>query len=303
MIVGTAAGQDYDIWARLITRHLGRHIPGDPIFIVENMPGAAHITATNFLYNVAPQDGSVLGMVTHSIVDDAVLGLPNVRFDPLKFKWIGSPQFDHRALFASTQSGITRGEDLFERELVVGATAPQQAITTVPILLKNVLGMKLRIILGYKAPGDIALAMDRGEVGALIQAVGSADGPRRREWLDSGRMRVLFTLEQEPVEWLDAPTVFKFAKTDAQRRMFDYLALNMQLWRPILAPPGVPDERVAVLRKAFDETMHDSEFLSEAAKMGFEVSPWNGDQVEERVRQRMAAPKEMEAQVAAALAK
>jgi tripartite-type tricarboxylate transporter receptor subunit TctC len=302
MIVGTAAGQDYDIWARILARHLGRHIPGNPTFVVENMPGAGHIIAANHLFNIAARDGTVLGMTTHSIVDSAVLETQNARFDPLQFSWIGSPQFDHRALFVDTRTGIKHGSELFERELIVGATAPQQTVTMVPILLKNLLGMKLRIIQGYKSPNDVALALDRGEVGALIQAVGSATGPRRRDWLDSGKMRALFTMEQEPVQWLKSPTVFEFAKTDEQRSIFTFLALNLQLWRPVFAPPGVPADRLAALRAAFDRMIDDEAFKAEATGVGFDVSAWNAAQVEQRVRQKMATPKDMAAKVAAALA-
>src|SRR3954471_18598157 len=160
LIVGTAAGQDYDIWARLIARHFGRHIPGNPGFVVENMPGGGHIIAANYLFNIAAKDGSVLGMVTRNITDDAILNFPNVRFEPQKFSWIGSPEINHRGMFVATRTGVAKAQDLFETEVVVGATGAGQAVTTAPIILKNVLGMKLKIVLGYHAPQDVVLAIE-----------------------------------------------------------------------------------------------------------------------------------------------
>ena len=134
-IVGTAAGQEYDLWARTIARHMRRHIPGNPNIIVENMPGAGHVIAANYLFDVAPRDGSVIGMVSRNIPDAAVLKLPGVRFDPRKFNWLGSPEVSHRVLIVSADSGFTKAEELFERELIIGAVGAGQAVTTAPMLL------------------------------------------------------------------------------------------------------------------------------------------------------------------------
>lgn len=292
LIVGTAAGQDYDIWARLIARHLGRHIAGNPSFVVENMPGGGHIIATNYLFNIAAKDGSVLGMVTRNITDDAILNFPNVRFEPQKFTWIGSPEINHRGLFVATRTGVATAQDLFAKEVVVGATGAGQAVTTAPILLKNVLGMKLKIVLGYGAPQDVVLAIERGEAGGLVDSVGAANGTRR-EWIRSGLMRLLFTMEQEKLGWADVPTVFEFVKTEEQRQIFAFLASSMELGRPLLAPPGLPAERVAMLRRAFDATMQDAAFLKEADGLGFEVTPQTGEEIERRVTAAMATPREI----------
>ena len=291
LIVGTAAGQDYDIWARLIARHLGRHIPGSPGFVVENMPGGGHIIATNYLFNIAPRDGSVLGMVTRNITDDAILNFPNVRFEPAKFTWLGSPEINHRGLFVATKSGVATAQDLFTHEVVVGATGAGQAVTTAPILLKNVLGMKLKIVLGYHAPEDIVLAIERGEAQGLVDSVGAANG-KRREWIRSGLMRLLFTMEKDRLSWApEVPTIFDLVTTDEQRQIFTFLASSMELGRPLLAPPGVPADRVAALRRAFDATMKDADFLKEAAALGFEVTPQTGEEIERRVKAAMATPR------------
>jgi tripartite-type tricarboxylate transporter receptor subunit TctC len=288
-IVGTAPGQDYDLWARLIGRHLTRQIPGNPTVFVENMPGAGHIIATNYLYNVAPKDGSVIGMVSRNMTDAAIMGLPNVRYDPSRFNWLGSPELSHRVMFVGPKTGIENVPDLFDRELIIGAPGGVQGVTAAPILLKNLLGMKLKIVQGYRSPNDVVLAVARGEVGGFVNTVGSAAGARH-QWLESGQLRALFNMEPETVDWLDAPSIFQFAKTDEQRQVLTFFAGNTRLGRPVMAPPNVPAERVDALRRAFDATMKDAAFLKEAESMGFEVAAQTGERVTALVAAAVATP-------------
>jgi tripartite-type tricarboxylate transporter receptor subunit TctC len=292
LIVGTAAGQDYDLWARLIGRHITRHIPGNPTFIVENMPGAGHIIATNHLYNVAARDGTVLGMVSRNMTDAAVMGLANVRYEPGRFNWLGSPEITHRVMFVSTKSGFEKVSDLFVRELVVGAPGGAQGVTAAPLLLKNLLGMKLKIVQGYRSPGDIVLAVSRGEVGGFVNTVGGPVGARR-QWVDSGQMRILFNMEPDRVAWAGAPTIFDFLKTDEQRQVLTFFSGNTRLGRPLMAPPDVPADRVDALRRAFDATMKEPAFLKEAENMGFEVTPQTGEGIAALVAAALATPKEI----------
>lgn len=289
-IVGTAAGQDYDAWSRLIGRHLTRFIPGNPTIIVENMPGAGHILATNYLFNLAPRDGTVIGMVSRNITEAFMMKLANVRFEPGKFSWIGSPELNHRALFVNTAAGFDKASDLFARELIVGAPGGAQGVTAAPILLKNLLHMRLKIIQGYHSPGDVVLAMGRREVDGIVDTVGAANGARR-QWIESGQMRVLFTMERDPAPGLSAPTVFELAKTEEERQVLAFFASSMELGRPIMAPPGVPPERVALLRRGFDQTVKDPQFLQEAAAMGFEVMPQTGEQVTARINAILSTPR------------
>jgi tripartite-type tricarboxylate transporter receptor subunit TctC len=300
-IVGTAAGQDYDSWSRLIGRHMPRFLPGNPTIIVENMPGAGHILATNFLFNLAPRDGTVIGMVSRNITEAFMMKLPNVRFDPGKFNWIGSPELNHRVLFVNTASGFDKVSDLYARELIVGAPGGAQGVTAAPILLKNLLHMRLKIIQGYHSPGDVILAMARREVDGIVQSVGAPEGARR-QWIESGQMRVLFSMERERVAGLDAPTIFEFTRTEEQRQVLTFFSSSMELGRPFMAPPGVPAERVAQLRRAFDATVQDKAFLQEAAAMGFEVMPQDGARIAALVAAVMATPKNIvdEAQRASA---
>ncbi len=291
-IVGTATGQDYDLWSRLIGRHITRHIPGQPTLIVENMPGAGHIIATNYLYNVAPKDGTVIGMVSRNMTDAAVMKLPNVRYDPAKFNWLGSPEINHRVMFVSTTSGFEKVPVLFERELIVGAPGGAQGVTAAPLLLKHLLGMKLKIVQGYRSPGDVVLAVARGEVGGFVNSIGGPEGARR-QWLATGQLRALFNMEEQAVPWLGAPTIYDFLKTDEQRAVLAFFAGGTQLGRPLMAPPDVPAARVEALRRAFDATVKDPAFLKEAEAMGFEVVAQTGEQIAARVAETVATPAEI----------
>jgi tripartite-type tricarboxylate transporter receptor subunit TctC len=288
-IVGTAAGQEYDLWSRLIARHLRRHIPGTPTIVVENMPGAGHVIAANYLFDVAPRDGTVIGMVSRNIPDAAVLKLPGVRFDPRKFNWLGSPEQAHRVLIVSANSGISKAEDLFERELIIGAVGAAQAVTTAPILLKNILGMKLKVVTGYHAPQDVLLAMERGEVGGVVETIATMKGKRAQHVL-SGKVRLLFNMEQERVAEFGVPSIFEFIKKEDDRQIFQFLSSSMEMGRPMLAPPDVPADRVAALRKAFLDTMKDPAFVQEAETQGFEITVKTGEELAKLVNAEMQIP-------------
>jgi tripartite-type tricarboxylate transporter receptor subunit TctC len=299
-VVGTAAGQDYDLWTRLIARHMVRYVPGNPTIVVENMPGAGHILATNYLFNTAARDGTVVGMVSRNMTDAAVMGLPNVRFDPSRFNWIGSPEVSNRVMFVSPASGIRKVPDLFERELIVGAPGGAQGVTAAPILLKNLLGMRLKIVQGYHSPNDVVLAIARGEVGAVVNSIGGPESLRRQQWVASGELLPLFNMEPEPLPNLDAPTIFDFVRTEEQRQVLAFFSNNVLLGRPLMAPPGVQAERVALLRGAFDATMRDEAFRKEAAAMGFELAPKSGPEIAALVAAALATPKDIVAKAEAA---
>jgi tripartite-type tricarboxylate transporter receptor subunit TctC len=195
-------------------------------------------------------------------------------------------------MFASAASGIADVADLFERELIVGAPGGGQGVTAAPILLRNLLGLKLKIVTGYRSPGDVVLAVARGEVGGLVTTVG---GPAsaRRQWVADGKMRMLFNMEPARVPWLDGPTIFDFARSEEQRQVLTFFAGNTRLGRPLMAPPEVPAARVAVLRRAFDATMKDAAFLKEAETMGFEVSPQSGEAIAALVAAALTTPEEV----------
>ena len=249
IVTGSAAGQDYDLWARFIARHLGRHVPGNPTVIVQNMPGAGEMLATNWLFNVAPRDGTVWGTVGRNIPNAGFQGAPGVRYDATKFHWLGSPEDTNRGCFSMSKAKVQKAEDLFEHELIVGTIGAGATVTETPNLLRGLLGMKFKMVDGYVRPQDVVLAMERGEVEGVCQTVQSFSRAKP-EWLKNGTARVLFTAESDPVPGIDAPTVFKFAKTDEQRAILAFTASTLDLGRPYMLPPGVPPEIVQAMRRA-----------------------------------------------------
>jgi tripartite-type tricarboxylate transporter receptor subunit TctC len=288
-VLGAAPGQDYDVWARFLARHLPRHVPGSPSFLVQNMPGAGQMLATNWLYNAAPRDGTVWGMVSRNIPNAGLQGFAGVRYDPLKFNWIGSPELTNRGCFAMERARVKRAEDLFEHELVVGGTGAGSTLTETPNLLRGLLGMKFKVVEGYAKPQDAVLAMERGELDGLCLTLQSFRNARP-DWLKSGIARVLFSLEHDPVPGLDAPTIYRFVKTDEQRQILDFLSSSIELGRPIMLPPDVPPDVVAVMRRAFDATMNDPLLREEATKMGLDITHRTGEQLEAVIRAAAATP-------------
>jgi tripartite-type tricarboxylate transporter receptor subunit TctC len=282
VIVGTAPG-DYDTWARLETRYMSRHLPGHPNFVVENMPGAGSLIAANYLYNKAEQDGTVIGSVSRNIPNYAFTKKKNVKFNPLKFNWIGSPELTHRGCYAMTASGVTKAEDLFKRQLLVGTDGVGTSLSQMPILLRNLLGMKFKTVDGYKGSNGVVLAMQRHEVGGICQTV-TAFAQSAQDLLDNGSAHLLFTTEEHPVPELKVPTVFKFAKTEEQRNILRFHASSLETGRPLLMPPNVPADRVEAVRRAFDATMKDPAFLAEAKHRKLVVTPRTGEEITEIIR-------------------
>jgi tripartite-type tricarboxylate transporter receptor subunit TctC len=281
-IIGTSSGGSYDLWARLIGRHMGRHIPGKPSFLPKNMPGAGHIKATNYLFNVAPKDGSTIGTFSRNIPTRALLKHPAVKFKPEAFNWIGSPELTNRVCVAKKGAPVQKGEDLFARELIVGGAGAGTAVSTTPAVLRGVLDMKFRVVEGYKGASDVILAIERGEVQGICQTV-SGINSSHPGWLKDGKLVVLFNLERKPIPEYKAPSIFSFAKTTEQRQILAFYSSNTELGRPIAAPPGVPADRLTALRRAFDATMKDPAFMAEANKQGFEINALTGEELTERV--------------------
>ena len=296
-VLGAAPGQDYDVWARLLTRHLPRFIPGNPSMLVQNMPGAGQMLATNWLYNVAPRDGTVWGMVSRNIPNAALQNFSGVRYEPLKFNWIGSPELTNRGCFAMDKARVKKAEDLFEHELIVGGTGAGSTVTETPNLLRGLLGMKFKVVDGYAKPQDAVLAMERGELEGLCQTVQSFQ-ISRPDWFTTGRAHALFTLEMDPVSGIDAPTIYKFVKTDEQKKVLDFLSSSIELGRPMMLPPGVAPDRVDAMRRAFDATVNDPQFRDEATKMGFVITHRTGEQLEAIIRAAMQTPPEVIAKAA-----
>lgn len=288
-IIGTSQGGVFDTWMRTLARHWGRHLPGNPTFIPKNMPGGGQILATNYLYNLAPRDGTSIGMVSRNMPIQAVLGMPSVQFKAEEFAYIGSPELSNRICL--TMPGVvTSDDDLFKKEIVLGGSGAGTATSTAPVLLKGLLGMNFKLVEGYPGANEVLLAMDRREVDGICQTLGAIESGRPG-WIPEGKYKVLFNMERKPVERIMAPTIYKYVKTDEQRDVIAFFNSSIDLGRPISVPPGLPPERIALLRKSFAETLKDPALLEDAAKQKLVVDYTSGEEIQKLVADVARTPK------------
>ena len=291
VIISTQVGGDYDAWARLVTRHMAKYMPGSPSFVPQNMPGGGGIIAANHLFNQAPRDGTVIGMIGRNLPFQALVKEENIKFDPVKFNYIGSPELTSRVCTVMEGAAVQKAEDLFSKELLVGGAGAGTAVTTTPTLLSKLLGMKFKVVEGYGGSNNVVLAMERGEVHGICQTISSLRNTRP-EWFASGKLKVLFNTERNPIPGVNAPSVFSFAKTEEQRRILALYSSSVELGRPMVTPPDVPADRLTALRKAFVEAMADPELKAEAAKLSLEVAVVTGEELTELIKDLMSTPED-----------
>jgi tripartite-type tricarboxylate transporter receptor subunit TctC len=301
MIVGSAVGGGYDLFARIVARHIVHHIPGSPGIIVQNQPAAGGVVMTNQLYGQGPKDGTVIGVPINGL-PTAPLLQSGTQFDPERLIWLGSTNREAYVAFVWHTVPVTRIAELTSKEVVVGATTPGTTMVDFPLLVNDVLGFKFKVVRGYQGTPQINLAIERGEVegmGGLGWASVKAQTPH---WISERKIKVLaqYGLKRYS-ELADVPTMLEFAKSDADRQAMTMLFARTEYGRPYFLPPDVPVERVAALRRAFDATMKDPAFVAEAAKLQFDVDPLTGEQVQVLVAQLAATPREVVARVRAAL--
>jgi tripartite-type tricarboxylate transporter receptor subunit TctC len=294
MVIGAAAGGGYDVPGRVMQMHMGRHIPGNPTIVVENMPGAASLIMTNFLYNRAPRDGSVMGMPNNSVPLEPRLRIlsrdgGDVRFDVSKLIWIGSPVQEPQILWTWSDAARTF-EDLKTKRVIIGSMAVGADNYTLPLLANRILGTKMEIIPGYKGTGDTFVAAEQGEIQgggtSLLNLM-----VNRGDWLRDGKAGFVlsFALNRLP-QLPNVPTAAELAPTQADRELFRFIAMKFAMSRPLALPPEVPQDRVDALRRAFDETMKDPLFLADAKKIGLDVDPVSGVEIQKLVEEIQATP-------------
>ncbi len=288
-IVSGAAGTSFDAWARVMSRHLAAKIPGRPNLVIKSMPGGGHIRAANYLFNVAPKDGASIGIFANSVPARFAMRDLAIKFDVTKFNWLGSPDQPNRICVAKQGAVVQRAEDLFAHELIVGGVGAASAPSETPMLLRNLLGMKFRIVDGYKSSAELMLAMDRGEIEGMCQTVSGVE-QLRPGWLGEGKFIVLFNMEEKSIPALKAPTIYNFVKTPEDAKVVAFYNSSIEFGRPLAAPPGVPADRVNALRRAFDAAMADPELIANAAKLGLEHSPFTGDELMRRVDGAVLTP-------------
>ena len=267
LIVGFPPGGGYDVYARLLAKHLPQHVPGNPTVIVSNMPGAGSLTLTNYLYNVAPKDGTEIGSVETFIPFEAYFMGVGVRFDPAQFSWIAALNSEMTTCAVWHESKVKTFQDLFANEATFGATGSGAPPVTEPKVVNSVLQTKMKVITGYPGTSDIFLAMERGEIDGICGVGWTTLVSTRGEWFSEGKLRVLVqnAIERHP-SLPDTPILLDFAKAPEQRALLTLLASPHRIGRPYLAPPGLPADRLEILRKAFGAATSNQAFLDEAQK-------------------------------------
>ena len=270
--IGYSPGGGYDSYARLLARHMGRHIPGNPTIIPTNMSGKGSLLLTNHLYNEAPRDGTVFGIIGRGIPMEPLLGGEETNFLPTRFNWIGSLNNEVSVCVAARNSGVRRWEDLMSTELTVGGTGSGSDTDTLPTLLSNMFGARLNLVSGYPGGRDILSAIQRGEVqGRCGWSWGSA---RNNDLITRGQVYVLLQMAlQKHPDLPNVPLVMDLARSDEDRSVLLLLFARQAMGRPFVAPPGVPEDRMAALRRAFDLVVRDPAFLADAESEGLEIQP------------------------------
>src|SRR5262249_47710766 len=268
LVIATATGGGYDTYARLVARHLGRHIPGQPIIVPQNMPGAAGIRAANYLYAAAPKDGTAIGMLDQATYLDQVLGTPGLTADATRLNWVGRILSNSAVLYAWHLAKVKRIEDALTQELIVSTSGAASRLNWT--VLNNVVGTKLKLITGYQGSSDSRLAMIRGEIDALSQPWPVLKVEGEQLLRDRQINLLLQTGADKHSELARVPRMIDLAKTDQDKTLLTLFSSPSTIGRSIAAPPDVPAERIKLLREAFNATLRDPALIGEARRLKLE---------------------------------
>jgi tripartite-type tricarboxylate transporter receptor subunit TctC len=295
LLIGGATGGGYDLAGRTVANHWGRHIPGNPGFVVRNLPGATSLIMTNQLYNVSKRDGTVIGMPLSNIPLEPRLKLispdgANVRFDVERFGWIGTPVQEPQVTWVWHSAPARNLEDLRANLVRMGATTSSADNYILPTLVNRLLGTRMQVVTGYIGQNEINLAVERGEVEGNNTGLSNIT-VNKADWLRDGKVRILLQYGAERLPVLpDVPAVAELAGAEEDRALLRFYAVKFNMARPLAAPPEVPPERLAALRAAFDATMKDPRYVEDAKRIGLDVSPLGGERIEALIRQVQATP-------------
>ena len=300
--VGFGSGGAYDLYARLLARHIGRFIAGTPAIVTRNMEGAGSLRLANWLYQVAPRDGTVLGTLSRGIPFEPMFGNADAQFEPTRFSWIGSTNNEVSTCVLLAGAGVGSIAQAQAREVVVGSSAPSADTYMFPQVLNRMAGTRFKVITGYRGGNDIDLAMERGEVAGRCGWSWSALKATRPDWLAEKRVRLLlqFGLAKH-AELADVPLVLELARSPEDLAVLRLLFSRQVMGWPYVAPPGVPAERTELLRRAFMAALADAALLAEARKMALEVIPVTGAEIDRLIGEAYASPPAVIARAAAVM--
>ncbi len=291
IIVGTAPGGSYDLYARIASRHFGKYLPGNPNVVVQYMAGANSRAMARHIYAIAPRDGSTLGMPLNTMPLSQMLEPKTTEFNAAEFNWIGAVASPANVLITWHTSGVTTIEEARQKEITIGATSAGTSQDIYPALANNLVGTKFRIVMGYRASTEVNVAMERGEVQGRGANAYQAYKFQNPEWLRDKKINILFQMGQQRDPQLPGvPTLMEYAKNQRDKEIISIMATTESIGRPFAAPPGVSSDRIALLRKALSELVKDSAFLADNEKAQLEVSPVPGDVLQKRVEGLIATP-------------
>jgi tripartite-type tricarboxylate transporter receptor subunit TctC len=292
IIISTGVTGGLDANARVVARHLGNHLPGHPTIVPKNMPGGGHIRAANYVFGQAPKDGTTIGTFIPIFVTAQVLDRSSgIHFDAAEFQWLISTSSSNSTVYAWHTAPVNSLEDAMKREVVLGGTGVGSYTVIYPTVMNSVIGTKFKLVTGYQGTGDIALAMQRGEVEGRAGNNFNSLKAESPDWLPTGKIRLLAQvgLERDP-EHPTVPLLLDFARNDEDRQILRLFSSDVVIGRPFAVPPGVPAERVALLRKAFEEMMRDPAYIEEANRSGLDLSPVSGERVQQLITELVHSP-------------
>ena len=293
-IVGHEPGTGFDLYARTLSRHWSRHMPGAPGVIVQNMNGASGLVATNWLYNLAPKDGLAIATFAHTAPLEPLLGGGTARFEAQKFNWIGNADQSVSLCGVWHTAGVGKFDDLFSREILVGGTGLGGPLSSAANALANLVGAKVKLVDGYKGSVSVRLAILQGEIQGVCGMSLSSFNAQYGQDIKEGRFRFIlqFGVREHPA-LPGVPPVYGYAKTADDRQAFDLVFGAQSIGRPYAAPPGTPPERVEALRRAFEATVRDPAFVAEIEKQQLDLNPMMGEELQALFTRLYASPKEV----------
>jgi tripartite-type tricarboxylate transporter receptor subunit TctC len=292
LAISTPAGGGYDLYGRVVARHVGRFLPGNPAIVPQNMPGAGSLIAANWLSNQAAKDGTALAIIPSATLFENLLGNTQARFDARRLHWLVSLN-DYTAVASAWHTTpFVKAADLFDKEFVVGSNAPASDTTVWPLLLNALIGTKIKVVKGYSGSTGIALAIERGEVQGIIGDDWDGFKASKADWVRDRKTRVLLQMAQTPhADLVNVPLADEYATDDANRRVLRLFVARQRYGRPFLAPPGTPAPAVAAWRAAFDKLVSDADFRHDAQQAQLTIKPASGEQVTALVEEIHALPK------------
>jgi tripartite-type tricarboxylate transporter receptor subunit TctC len=300
MIVGYSVGGGYDTYARVLARHMSKHIPGNPTIIPQNMPGAGSLRAANYLYNVAPKDGTVFGNFGRGLAMEPLIGTSATQYDARKFTWLGSGTDEVSICVTWSSSPVKAWKDVLTTPFTVGGEGSGSDPDIFSLVMRNIFAAKLKLVSGYPGTSEVALAMERGEVDGRCGWSWSSLKLTKPDWIANSRVNIIVQLAlQRSPELPNVPLIFDFATTDRQRQILKLVLSRQSMARPFTAPPGLPEDRKRALRDAFDRTLADAEFLAEAKQRGLEVNPVGGAEIDKLVTELYQTPADVIAETRA----